>query len=154
MQARERTVLLVGSVALAGAVSFSFQAPTRRALGEAPPVGTPGGPGQVLGPNELAQFLSGQDPAGVINLSFIFHWDWAVTPKLDFTIDYDIQLGLTDLQDTNQNFKLQFSWDVMNDFDIDLTLYWYWIGSPQPDSDGNTPENLDLRMVFSIKWEW
>jgi len=108
----------------------------------------------VAGGYRYTQFNSGQDPAGVVNLSLIFHWDWAVTPKLDFTIDYDIQIGVTDIQDTNQNFKLQFSWDVMNDFDIDLTLYWYWIGSPQPDSAGVTPENLDLRMVFSIKWEW
>lgn len=86
---------------------------------------------------------------GVIGSSL----DADVTEKLEIDGSFQAQLGLDDLEDTNQNLSLSISYDIWGDLDLDLRFTWNRVGKPVPDEDGITPERDDLRIEFGLSWE-
>jgi hypothetical protein len=67
---------------------------------------------------------------------------------------YDVQVGIPETQDTNQNLSWTLEWDVWKDIDLEFTLVWNFVGAPQADEDGTVPKKGDLRLIFGFGWEF
>jgi len=80
--------------------------------------------------------------------------EWDVNEKLELTFMYDIQVGLSDPQDTNQNLTFKLSYDAFSDFDLDFSIVWNFVGQPRPDADGVIPKKADTRFIFVIGWDF
>ena len=52
------------------------------------------------------------------------------------------------------HFQTGLEIDLTNDFDLDLTFYANRTESPQLDSEGNTPEKNDYRLVVSFGYDF
>jgi len=108
----------------------------------------------VLGGYRFTEFDSGASSEGTFNVAFTTGVEWDVTEKLDLELHYDLQLGLPDVEDTNQNLTLKLSWDVWKDLDFDFTFVWNFVGQPRADADGVVPEKNDLRFIFGVGWDF
>jgi len=100
------------------------------------------------------RYVSGEDPNGTATLGMFTNIDWDITPKLELTLSYDIQVGLPDTNDTNQNLTVTLEWDVWNDFELQFGFVWNFVGDPRPEADGSTPDKNDFRMSFGIGWDF
>jgi len=108
----------------------------------------------ILGGYRWTRFDSGEEPSGTATIGFSTNIDWDITPKLEIDLSYDIQVGLPDTSDTNQNLTLKFSWDIWKDIDLDITFVWNFVGAPQADAQGNVPEKADTTLTFGFGWEF
>ena len=97
---------------------------------------------------------SNADASTTFTVALITGVEWDITPKLEMKFDYDLQIGLPNTSDTNQNLTLRLEWDVVGDLDIDFTFVWNFVGDPQPDENGVLPVNSDFRTIFGIGWEF
>jgi len=87
---------------------------------------------------------------GVVGTSL----DSDLTKRLELLLSYSAQIGLTDINDTNQNASVTFSLDLLKDFDFDLAFLWTRIGAPEADENDVTPEKNDYRLTFGLGWEF
>jgi hypothetical protein len=109
--------------------------------------------GAMLG-YRRTDFQSGEETSTTATVVLETNLDWDITPKLEWQFSYDIQIGVPDTSDTNQNVTTTLSWDVWKDFDLDFTFVWNFVGQPAPDENDIVPVQSDIRMVFGIGWEF
>jgi len=100
------------------------------------------------------EFDSGGDPSSTVTIGMFTNVDWDITPKLELILSYDIQVGVPDTSDTNQNLTVTLEWDVWSDFELEFTFVWNFVGDPQPDDQGDVPLNSDFRTYFGVGWDF
>ena len=109
----------------------------------------------ALGGYRYTRFSSGiPNDDGTFTVVLRTDVDWELTEKLDLTFTYDIQIGIPDTSDTNQNLQLTLSFDAWKSLDLDVSFVWNFVGKPRADANGNVPENSDFRLVVGVKWEF
>ena len=80
--------------------------------------------------------------------------DSDITKDVELDLSYQAQIGVDDVENTNQHLAVTLSVDLWWDLELDFSVYWDRVGQPEPDSDGNTPQKDDLRMVFGLAWDF
>ena len=81
-------------------------------------------------------------------------YDRDLTADIELEASYNVQVGLEDTEDTNQDFSLLLSFEFIWDLDFDVTLVWKRVGQPEADADGFVPEEDDLRIDFGLSWSF
>lgn len=80
-------------------------------------------------------------------------FSWELTEKLELELRYSMTSGLeADLATNHYGFAM-LSFDVWKDLELDITLEWHRAGSPQRASDGDKPDEDDVRLYVGIGWE-
>jgi putative salt-induced outer membrane protein YdiY len=105
--------------------------------------------------NRFASVEAGEDDTegtGTVVLGTSLDSD--VTEKLELIFDYSAQVGMRDLDDTNQNASVALSFDLFRELDADFTFLWTRVGEPERDSAGVIPEKNDYRFTFGLGWEF
>jgi hypothetical protein len=74
--------------------------------------------------------------------------------NVELGLSYTAQIGLEDVEDTNQDASLDLSFDFFGNFDFDVRLVWTHIGQPAADANGDFPTQDDFRMDVGIAWEF
>lgn len=101
------------------------------------------------------RYHSGADEGdGTTTVGFATKIEWDITAKLETDFSYDIQVGLPDTKDTNQNLSWTLEWDVWKDLDLDFSIVWNYVGAPQADAGGVVPKKSDLKLIFGFGWEF
>lgn len=77
-----------------------------------------------------------------------------LTKKLDFDLQYNAIIGMSDYVSTNHHALAQLSYDVWKDVDFDISLAWDRVGDPQERSDGTTPKADDFRLYVGIGFDF
>ncbi|QDU65190.1 DUF481 domain-containing protein [Engelhardtia mirabilis] len=95
---------------------------------------------------------SAQDESATGILGTTLSWRASSTVDVDFA--YSAEIGLEDVQDTNQLASAELSVDLWWDFDLDLRLQWNRVGQPAPDSDGQVPKKDDLLLAVGLSWSF
>jgi len=88
------------------------------------------------------------------NLTFTTSVDWDLTERVEFELAYDVQLGLGEIENSNMNLNFTLAFDLWKDLDLDFTFVWNYVGQPSPNSDGSFPDKNDLKIIFSLAWEF
>ena len=100
------------------------------------------------------QYDSGEEPNGTATIGMFTNVEWDITPKLELKLSYDIQVGVPDTKDTNQNLTISLEWDVWKDLELEFKFVWNYVGDPQPDADDVVPENSDFSSSFGVGWDF
>ena len=74
--------------------------------------------------------------------------------KIELKSAYTASLSPRDLDNTQQNANILFSYDVWGDLDFVLGIVWTRVGMPQADEDGIAPEPDDLRIDVGLSWSF
>lgn len=79
-------------------------------------------------------------------------FDWEVTNDIDLILEYRIDVGLSNLTDTNHHAISTLSIDVATvpDLSLDVSFIWDRVGNPRRDADGDFPEKDDFRLVVGL----
>jgi putative salt-induced outer membrane protein YdiY len=77
-------------------------------------------------------------------------FDWEVTSTVDLILEYRIDVGLSDITDTNHHAVSTLSVELTKILDLDVSFIWDRVGKPQRDDDGDTPEKDDFRLVVGL----
>jgi hypothetical protein len=85
-----------------------------------------------------------------VNLLAGTRLSWELTKKLDFDLQYNAMIGLSEYASTDHHALAQLSYDVWKDLDFDVSLTWDRVGGPQERSDGTTPKTDDFRLYMGI----
>jgi len=88
--------------------------------------------------------------SGIVGTGF----SWDLTGSVEIDAEYNAQIGLEDTEDTNQGATVSLSVDLWRDLEFDVQFRWDRVGLPQPDSDGNVPENDDYRLTVGLTWDF
>lgn len=80
--------------------------------------------------------------------------DSDLNAKLELSANYQAQIGLEDLQDTDQSAWIELSYDVWGDLDLDVRISWNRIGDPEPDASGDRPGRDDVRIDVGLGWSF
>lgn len=73
-----------------------------------------------------------------------------ITSAVDLTLDYSLQVGVPDIEETNMHARLAFEIELTSVLDLDVALVWERVGNPRPDGAGNVPEEDDLRITIGL----
>ncbi|MCP4450691.1 MAG: DUF481 domain-containing protein [Planctomycetes bacterium] len=79
---------------------------------------------------------------------------WELTKKLDFDLQYNAVVGLSDYVSSNHHALGQLSYDLWKDLDFDVSLAWDRVGDPQNRKDGTSPEADDIRMFVGFGFDF
>ena len=75
-----------------------------------------------------------------------------LTKRIEFEAGYTAHISTEDTADTIQKLELSLSVDVWREFEIDVTFTWDHVGKPEEDSDGDTPDQDDYRLLVGLVW--
>jgi hypothetical protein len=95
------------------------------------------------------KFLSvseGDDFDSDVALQFNTDLDIDLPKRFEWDTTYQLQVIATDIDKTNQHLTSTFSFDLWGPVDLDTTFQWDWVNQPTANSQGNTPEQSDLRI--------
>ena len=81
-------------------------------------------------------------------------FDIELTKTLDLILEYKIDVGLSDLNDTNHHAVATVSVDMTKVLDLDVTFIWDRVGKPERDADGDTPEKDDFRLLVGVGFDF
>ncbi len=73
---------------------------------------------------------------------------------MDLILEYKIDVGLSDLNDTNHHAVATVSVDMTKVLDLDVTFIWDRVGKPERDADGDTPEKDDFRLLVGVGFDF
>jgi len=79
---------------------------------------------------------------------------WELTKKLDFDLQYNAMVGLSDYVSTNHHALVQLSYDVWKDLDFDVSLAWDRVGDPQKRKDGTRSQSDDIRLYLGFGFDF
>jgi putative salt-induced outer membrane protein YdiY len=79
---------------------------------------------------------------------------WELTKKLDFDLQYNAMVGLSNYVSTNHHALAQLSYDVWKDLDFDVSLAWDRVGDPQKRKDGTRPQSDDIRLYVGFGFDF
>ena len=80
--------------------------------------------------------------------------DYDITEKVELIMSYSAQVGLENIDNTNQNGMAELDFDLMDDFDIFIRFTLSRIGQPIANDDGSIPKKNDYRYDFGWRWSW
>lgn len=75
-----------------------------------------------------------------------------LTSRVEFDAGYSTQVAVDDTSDSIQKLDLTLSVDVWRDLDLDVTFTWDHVGQPEEDSDGDTPDQDDYKLLLGVVW--
>ena len=89
-------------------------------------------------------------------LNLVFGTDYAheLAKDVDLELAYDVQVGLEDADDTNQDASVLLTFELLWDLDFSVRFVWKRVGQPERDADGAIPEKDDLRLDVGLSWEF
>jgi putative salt-induced outer membrane protein YdiY len=79
---------------------------------------------------------------------------WELTKKLDFDLQYNAMVGLSNYVSTNHHALAQLSYDVWKDLDFDVSVAWDRVGDPQKRKDGIRPQSDDIRLYVGFGFDF
>jgi putative salt-induced outer membrane protein YdiY len=91
-----------------------------------------------------------QDAAAIFSTKL----DLELTKNLDWDIDYQLYLVVTDLGLTAHHLLSNFSFEVWGPLDLDISLTWDRVEQPVPLDDGSIPESDDYRLSVGLGIEF
>ncbi|WP_299569844.1 YdiY family protein [uncultured Shewanella sp.] len=77
-------------------------------------------------------------------------YDTEITSDIDFVTSYRVQYGNDDSGGYTHHALATLEIELTDMFDLDLSFVWDHTGSPQPDSDGNTPKENDYQFIVGF----
>ena len=80
-------------------------------------------------------------------------YDQEVTDNIDFQVDYQVSMTETKAGRAKHDFYMALDVDLTSRLDLRLAGTWKRIESPQPDSDGITPEKDDFTATLGLALE-
>ena len=80
-------------------------------------------------------------------------YDQEVTDNIDFQVDYQVSMTETKAGRAKHDFYMALDVDLTSRLDLRLAGTWKRIESPQPDSDGITPEKDDFTVTLGLALE-
>ena len=81
-----------------------------------------------------------------------YHQD--LTDDIELDIQYGAQIGLEDLNATNQNFSFLLTFEFVYDLDFTVNFVWKRVGQPEADDAGNVPSKDDVRFDVGLSWSF
>ena len=109
----------------------------------------------IIGPayqSTRFQDVAEGDPTSASTPTFVISTvlDQELSKRLDFLFDYRA-FFVNEASGTYTHHLLTgFELDITRVLDLDITLVWDRIQDPQPDSDGNLPEQDDFRLILAL----
>lgn len=87
---------------------------------------------------------------GAAAIVFGSRFDWDITRKLEFTVEYRGQYTSQEIGETTHHAVSTLSFEVTHRFDLDVSLTWDRIANPKVGSDGIAPKPDDFRLVVGL----
>lgn len=111
----------------------------------------------TVGPSyQSTQYNSAADnelnESAALSLSTLF--EYQISSKIDYTLDYQMQFVSEESGARNHHFKTGFEFEFIKDLDIDLLFYLDRIAEPVAAVDQVPPESNDYRLVLSIGYQF
>jgi hypothetical protein len=85
---------------------------------------------------------------------FRARWETDLTPKLEWDGEYQVQMGVPTVKNTNHHVLTTLSFDLWGNLDFDVTFVFDRAENPQQESDGTTPERNDFRLTAGLGWDF
>ena len=109
----------------------------------------------VVGPgyqSTLFEDVAEGDPTSADTPSFVVAttFENELSKRLDFLFDYRAFFVNQASGTYTHHLITGFELDITSVLDFDITLIWDRIRDPQPDSEGNIPEQDDFRLVVAL----
>ena len=79
--------------------------------------------------------------------------EWDITGDIDFTGTYRAQVAPSDTGGLSLHADNTLELELTDAIDLNVSLIWDRTGSPAADSDGNTPDQDDFRLIFGLGLE-
>ncbi len=77
--------------------------------------------------------------------------EWDITPDIEFTFNYNSQIGISSASNTFHHAFGMISVDVWGDLlDLDWSVTWDHVSDPREDAGGNVPKKNDYRTSIGI----
>ncbi len=87
---------------------------------------------------------------GTAALIFGTSFDWDITRKIEWILEYHGQFTSREVGETTQHAVATLSLDVTKRIDLDVSLTWDRITQPKIGADGLEPEPDDFRLVVGL----
>ncbi|MBL0710777.1 MAG: DUF481 domain-containing protein [Colwellia sp.] len=83
-------------------------------------------------------------------LSFSTLFEYQISSRIDYTLDYQMQFASDESGSRSHHFKTGFEFEFIEDLEIDLTFYFDRISKPVAAVGTTAPESNDFQLVVSI----
>ena len=83
-------------------------------------------------------------------LAFGTRFDWDITRRVEFILEYRGQYARRDIGETSHHAITTLSLEVTRRLDLDVSLVWDRITHPKVGADGTVPERDDFRLVIAL----
>jgi hypothetical protein len=80
-------------------------------------------------------------------------YDTELTSWMDFLLDYSFQIVDEEAGRYTHHFITTLSNDLIGDIDLDFSFVWDRIQKPQPDSEGNVPDQDDYQLIVAFSYD-
>lgn len=87
-------------------------------------------------------------------LEFGTDYDRDITDDISFDFEYSGQLINASSGKYNHRIETGLDIDLISDIEFEITFIWDRIAQPTRDSDGNTPDKDDTRLVFGLGYSF
>lgn len=87
---------------------------------------------------------------GAAALVFSSRFEWDITRKVEFILEYNGQFTSQEIGETTQHAVTTFSIDITKRFDVDISLTWDRIANPKVGADGVRPDPDDVRLIVGL----
>ncbi|MCW8832147.1 MAG: DUF481 domain-containing protein [Colwellia sp.] len=111
----------------------------------------------TLGPSyQITQYHSQAQESSDegVALSFSTLFEYQISSRIDYTLDYQMQFVNEDSGARVHHFKTGFEFEFIEDLDIDLFFYLDRVAKPVAAISVETPEPNDYRLVLSIGYQF
>ena len=111
----------------------------------------------TVGPSYLATKYNSavattSDNSGALSLSTLF--DYEVSSKIDYILDYQMKFVSEESGARNHHFKTGFEFEFIDDLDLDIMFYLDRIAKPVVAIENETPESNDYRLAVSFGYQF
>lgn len=99
-----------------------------------------------------AQVVTESDGSGALSLSTLF--DYEISSKIDYILDYQMKFVSDDSGARSHTFKTGFEFEFIDDLDLDVMFYLDRIAKPVASIENGTPESNDYRLAISFGYQF
>jgi putative salt-induced outer membrane protein YdiY len=87
---------------------------------------------------------------GAAALTFGTRFEWELTRRVDFTLEYRGNYTSSDVGETFHHAVATLEVDLTKRFELDLSFIWDRTQNPKPEANGNVPKQDDFRLVVAL----